>query len=683
MGFGLWIVALVFRLVNLQVVRHGDFAHRAKSQTEMTIDVLPRRGEILDRKGRKLAANTLAESLFAVPSEIVDAQATAKVLARELGKDAGELLRRLKQEDRDFVWIERRADSRAAQRIRALKLPGVRVREESARHYPQGALAASILGFVDIDNRGLAGLEIQYDDEIRGQAARMTRFRDAARRAYSADVSLTDRISLDGAVEGASLTLTLDAAIQHVVERELEEAVKGAHASGGSVVVMEPTSGAILAMATSPTFDPNRFGEVPKERHRCRPVTDVFEPGSTFKVVAAASALEAGLVTLDELIDCGNGVLAIGGDTIHEHGGHRWARLSLGEILAHSSNIGIAHVALKLGQDPFFQAVKRFGFGRRTGIDLPGETRGLLADSQQWTARSLPTISFGQEIGVTLVQIARAYSAIANGGVLPTPHLVSEIHRAGDTPEVHRVRVEPGVQIISKGTAETVRRLLVSVTEAGTGKLGAIAGYTVAGKTGTAQKSSRGGYNGHIASFVGMVPAEAPRLVIAVALDEPRSAKFHGGDIAAPAFAAIGAEALRLVGEPANPLPSRVTPPILTIDLADGGHGGSPDPRLVPVARHLASLDPSLPSRLDTVDPELGVRGVPDVLGLPARDAVRELIAAGYAPHLSGNGFVVAQEPRAGAAAAPESTVRLKLAYEAPGERAVATVLKAGDRTGS
>ncbi|MCM3877625.1 MAG: penicillin-binding protein 2, partial [Thermoanaerobaculia bacterium] len=493
-GVGLWILVLLVRLVDLQVLRKDEFTRRAARQQERTVDLAPRRGVIKDADGTYLAINARAESVFAIPSDVADADKEAALLAPLLKHPAKELARKLESPDRDFIWLARRVSDGVAARVKALvaekRLPGIQLVAESVRRYPEGTLAAAALGYVGTDNQGLAGLEYRFDADVRGKPARVTLLRDAAQRPYSTRARESGDAPPEGN-EGASLTLTLRTAIQHAAERELAKAVTESRAKGASAVVLDPETGAILALASYPTFDPNRFSDVDAEARRCPPLADAYEPGSTFKIVAAATALDSGTITLDDPIDCGGGTLTIGSNTIHEHGGKGWSTLTIGEILALSSNIGIAHVAMTIGRAPFYKSVRDFGFGQKTGVELEGETAGILQDKAGWSALTLPTMAFGQEIGVTILQMARAYAAIANGGVLPAVHLVDVIQIPG-APERSIERPAPR-RLMSPETARVMRVLLQRVVEMGTGKAAAIPGYTAAGKTGTAQKAVPGG----------------------------------------------------------------------------------------------------------------------------------------------------------------------------------------------
>ena len=641
------------------------------------MELAPRRGAIVDREGRSLAVTTTVESVFAIPSDIEDPGAVARALAPLVRQPLAELVRKLSDREREFVWVARRVPDATALAVRNRALPGVRLLKESARRYPEGALAASVVGYVGTDSQGLAGLEYRWDDEVRGRPARVTVLRDAVQRSYAirrgAPGSGGQRSADE--VEGASLRLTLHAGLQHVAERELERVREETSARSASAVVLDPFTGEILAMASVPAFDPNRWAEASAEARRCRPIADAFEPGSTFKVITAAAAIEAGTLDPDDIVDCGGGSLTIGRTTIREHGRAAWGALPLVDVLAHSSNVGAAHIGLGLGKASFHRAVRAFGFGRKTGVDLEGENGGLLRDPSSWSALSLPTISFGQEIGVNALQLARAFAVIANGGVLPTPHLVAQVARPGAVPE--RRAPAAGERVLSERTAAAMRRLLLKVVEAGTGRKAAVPGFVVAGKTGTAQKAIPGaGYSNdrYVASFFGFLPVGRPRVVIGVLVDEPRG-RTYGGDVAAPVFSVIGAEAMRVLGEPGLPDEDRVTPTVLTADLSRGaalGAGALP-PGLVPAANRA----PGAPENPDLL--AAGERVVPDVAGRPAREAVHELSERGFSVRLSGHGFVVAQEPAAGTPLARGSVVRVTLSFAPPVDDAALGALPAAE----
>lgn len=637
---------------------------RAKRQHERTVELAPRRGAIVDREGRPLAVTTNVESVFAIPSDIENPRAVARELAPLVKMPAAELARRLSERERDFVWVARRVSDSTARAVRETALPGVRLLKESARRYPEGSLAASVVGYVGTDSQGLGGLESRWDEEVRGQPARVTVLRDAVQRSYAIQPGApggAGRRTTDE-VEGASLRLTLHAGLQHAAERALESIRAETGARTASAVVLDSRTGEILAMASVPGFDPNSWADTTAEQRRCRPVADAFEPGSTFKVITAAAAIEAGTLGPDDVVNCGGGSLTIGRKTIREHGRAAWAALPLIDVLAHSSNVGAAYIGLGLGRANFHRAVRAFGFGSRSGVDLEGENAGLLRDPSAWSALSLPSISFGQEIGVNALQLARAFAAVANGGVLPTPYLVAEVARPGSDPL--RRSPPPGPRVLSEETSREMRRLLVRVVEAGTGRKAAVPGFTVAGKTGTAQKAIPGaGYSPdrYVASFYGFLPAERPRVVIGVLVDEPRG-RTYGGDVAAPVFSVIAAEAMRVLGEPGLPAEDRVTPSILTADLSRGAGpvSGALPPGLVPAAlRH--AFEPEDLGRLAS-----GERLVPDVAGRSAREAVQELSRRGFRVQLAGHGFVVAQEPSPGTPLQRGSAVQVTLSFEPP-----------------
>lgn len=657
-------------------MRHDEFVKRARRQQERTVELAPRRGAIVDREGRPLAVTAAVESVFAIPSDIDDPKAVARALAPLVKQPVAELTRRLSDRERDFVWVARRVSEETAREVRRGALPGVRLLKESARRYPEGALAAGVVGWVGTDSQGLGGLEYSWDEEVRGRPARVTVLRDAAQRSYAirrGGLAGGGRRTTDE-VEGASLKLTLHAGLQHVAERELERVCEEMNARSASAIVMDPATGEVLAMATWPTFDPNRWADSSAEARRCRPIADAYEPGSTFKVITAAAAIEAGTLGPDDVVNCGGGSLTIGRTTIREHGRAAWAALPLIDVLAHSSNVGAAYIGLGLGRAGFHRAVRAFGFGSKTGIDLDGETAGLLRDPSSWSALSLPTMSFGQEIGVNALQLTRAFCAIANGGVLPTPHLVAEVSRPGATPE--RRTPPAGARVLSEATSEAMRRLLVKVVVAGTGKKAAVPGFEVAGKTGTAQKAVPGaGYSPdrYVSSFFGFLPAERPRAVIGVLVDEPHG-KTYGGDVAAPVFSVLGAEVMRLMNVPGRPQDDRVLPSILTADLSRGAGpvAGELPPGLVPAS--IRNAEP--PAGPEIVAP--GERLVPDLSGRPAREAVQALAQRGFSVKLAGHGFVVSQEPPAGTALPRGSAVRITLSLDPPVEDAALLPLPAG-----
>jgi cell division protein FtsI (penicillin-binding protein 3) len=549
----LWIAGLVARLVWLQVTRHEHYARKAAAQHQRVLDLEPPRGTIYDARGRVLAVSVEVDSVFAEPSRVVDRAATARQLARVLGLDAAELEQRLGQE-RDFVFVARKLDPPQASAVRELELPGIHFLRESKRYYPLRDLAAQVLGFVGTDHKGLAGLEAHYDRVVAGRPGRRTVLRDAHRRTL-----LSHRLSYVEAEPGADLHLTLDAVVQHVVERELAVAVAKHHARGGTAVVLDPRTGAVLALASVPSYDPNRFRDAAPARWRVPAVTDAFEPGSTFKLVTASAVLAHGVLTLDDVLDCEMGGITLAGVLIRDH--HAFGRLTVRQVLAKSSNVGTIKLALQLGEVRLFEAVRAFGFGERTGVDLPGESPGIVRPLRSWSALSKAYVSFGQEVSVTPLQLARAVAAVANGGRLRRPYVVARM--TGEEGEEDLAGPFDQGQAIPPGVAAQLADVLATVVAEGTGRQAAVEGYPVAGKTGTAQKVVGGRYSHRhfVASFVGFAPVGEPRLVGVVALDEPWPL-YHGGQAAAPVFAAIARQVLPYWGVPAEQAPPRRVEPV-------------------------------------------------------------------------------------------------------------------------
>src|SRR5262245_35776334 len=542
----LWALIVLSRLVQLQVLGRESFARQAARQSERTINLDPRRGPILDRERRPLAVSVDADSIYAVPQEVDDPPRTAALLARARVLDAAgrkELLATL-QKNRAFVWVRRKVDPAIAAGVRDLQLPGIGFLTENRRYYPKRELAAQVLGWVGVDNTGMSGIEYAYDEAIRGKAAKVTVHIDARRR----PVGHTEKPSTDG----HTVVLTLDESLQFAAERELERAVAETGAVSGTVLVLEPRTGEVLAMANRPGFNPNRFAAYSSARWRNRAVSDAYEPGSVFKIVTAAAALQEKVVDEGEVIDCGHGAIEVAGTVINDHA--VYDQLTFRDVMAKSSDVGVIRVAQRLGRESFHRYIRDFGFGAPTGVDLPGESPGLLRPTSRWSALSLPSLSFGQELGVTPLQMAAAVAAVANGGYLMRPFVVRQVEDADG--RVVRAAAPVAVRrVLEPGTIEVLTRLLRGVVDHGTGTRAAIPGYVVAGKTGTAQKvdaSGRYSMVDHVASFVGFVPAQRPALVVLAALDSPRGARNQGGDVAAPLFARVAEHALRQLGIPAD-----------------------------------------------------------------------------------------------------------------------------------
>ncbi len=450
----LWALVIGIRLVHLQVLGRDFFEQQGTRQSERTINLDPRRGPILDRGGRPLAVSVDAESLYAVPQDVTDPQATTAALARALSLDPAarrEVLAKL-QKSRAFVWIQRKVDPSTARRVRDLQLEGIGFLAEHRRYYPQRELGAHVLGYVGLDNTGMSGVEYAFEKEIRGRAAKVVVHTDARRR----PVAQAERPSTDG----ATVVLALHEAIQHVAERELERVVAETQSVAGVVVVVEPFSGEVLAMAGRPTFNPNRYGAYPSSRWRNRSVSDAFEPGSIFKIVTAAAGIQENVVSPGEVLDCGQGRIEISGTVINDHA--VFDHLTFAQAVAKSSDIGMIRVAQRLGRDNFARYVRDFGFGAPTGVELPGESGGLFRPTARWSALSLPSLSFGQEIGVTALQITMATAAVANGGYLMKPIMVRRVEDA----EGRTVReAKPVVvrRVLEPDTVDTVTEMLRTV----------------------------------------------------------------------------------------------------------------------------------------------------------------------------------------------------------------------------
>ncbi len=537
----LWSGALGARLYELQVKRHQEFAERAMGQQQRVVELSAPRGTIYDARGRELAVSVEVESVYAVPRDIVDPQAVARSLADILQLPPADLATRL-DSDREFAWLARKVEPDVSRRVRDLDLDGIYFLHESRRYYPKREVAAQVLGYVGMDNEGLSGLEVRYEDVLRGGSATRVLLRDARR----ASVAMPEHPFAE-AEPGRDLYLTLDSALQYIAEKELARAVEEAQAKAGVVVVLDPSDSAVLVMASYPSFDPNEFSRYPQEAWRNRAVMDAFEPGSTFKMVTAAAAFDSLLITPDDEFFCENGGIRLGRTYIRDH--KPFGLLTYREVIAKSSNVGVIKSALILGDDRLHSAIRAFGFGERTGIDLPGESGGIVVPVESWREASKAYISFGQGISATALQMANAFATLANGGVVHRPYVGRATGRDGELSELPVVRALG--RAISPQTAVTLRRVLEGVVnDGGTARRARIPGYRVAGKTGTAQKVlPGGGYSptGRIASFVGMVPARDPKLVCFVMLDEPRVFT-HGGVVAAPVFAATMSQALLYLG---------------------------------------------------------------------------------------------------------------------------------------
>lgn len=534
-------VLVIIRLADLMLVNHGRLSVKANYQHLGEKDVKASRGIICDRRGRELAVNLDVESAYCNPLKISSPKETALALAGATGKDYNTLLRRVSSK-KSFVWIQRKLDPDAVSEVKGLGLKGLWFVPEVKRFYPKGTLASHVIGFVGIDNQPLEGIELKYDWSLKGRREKVSIQKDAGGRTLSE--------GMDFEQTGNSVVLTIDEALQYIVENGLEKAVRIWNAPSASAIMMNPFTGEILAMANRPTYDLNNPSKYGASERRNRAVTDTYEPGSTFKLVTAAGALEEKVVNTDTEFDCSDGWIKVGGRVVHDT--HKNGVLTFKEVIKTSSNVGSVMVAMKLGNDKLYEYARRFGFGEKAGIDLPGEARGRINPPEKWSDTTLSAVAIGYEVAVTPLQVLRAYSAIANGGFLVRPHVLSKII----SPEGHLIyRTRPeNIRVISTNTADTLRDILMSVTgDDGTASGASLEGNHVAGKTGTAKlidpKTGRYSAKKYTSSFVGFVPADKPRIALIVVVYEPEG-QYYGGLVAAPVFREIAEQTLAYLNVP-------------------------------------------------------------------------------------------------------------------------------------
>ena len=620
--FLLWAIGIEARLVYLQVFQHDELAARAERQQLRTVPAPAKRGDILDRNGRVLAASADVDSLYAVPSEVDDPSATGAALCdalRDCSKTEQQEVRTRLVRKRPFVYIRRQITPAQATRVADLQLEGIGFMRESRRFYPKRELAAHLIGYVGQESDGLAGLESTYDTLVKGRQGAVLVQTDAHRKAFS-------RVERPPTA-GASLELTVDEYLQFVAERELKAGVEWAGAAGGSAVVMDPATGEILALANYPTFNPNTFREFGDNHRRNRAIQDLYEPGSTFKIVTAGAALEEKVLTPDTAIETGPGHIRFGSRVIDEDKGHNYGLLSFTDVIVKSSNVGAIKVGLRVGAERMSEYVRLFGFGRPSSPDFKAESRGIVWAADKLTDSALASVSMGYQVGVTPLQMATAVSVVANGGELMEPRVVRAVIRDGRRIPVPRRTLR---RVINRETAADVAAMMEAVVERGTGSKSRVTGYSVAGKTGTAQKIINGRYSNteYNVSFVGFVPVRQPAFTIVVVVDSPHGVPPYGGTVAAPIFSRIADAALRHVGV----RPSvDAAPPIL---VTGGGRQAGP-----PAIPAIVSISHSGPS---------GASVVPDLGGLSGREAVQMLARAGLTVRLHGTGVVVRQAPEPG-----------------------------------
>ena len=623
---GFWAGAIELRLAYLQTVMRADLQARAESQHHRTPPAPAKRGDLVDRRGNVLATSVDADSVYAVPSELKDPELTVKRLCEALGdcvaRERQRLLDRFSRQ-RAFAYVRRQISFEAARRVAALDLDGIGFIKESRRFYPNTQLAAHVLGYVGIDNNGLGGIESAYDSQIRGKAGTVLVTTDARGHVFS-------RVERPPTA-GSSIELTLDKYLQHIAERELRAGVAANRAAGGSVIILDPSSGEILAMANEPTFNPNVFGESSEASRRNRAVQDLYEPGSTFKIVTASAAIEERVMPTSALIDTTPGILKIGTRVIDEFRGANHGVLSFTDVIVKSSNVGAVKIGFRLGADRFSRYVERFGFGRPISPDFPGESPGIVWSRDKWTEDAIASVSMGYQVGVTPLQMASAVSAIAHGGELIEPRIVRAVYR-----DNRRYAVTPKVlkRAVEAKTAAAVTTNMEAVVTDGTAKLAQLDAYSVAGKTGTASKLIGGRYSAteNNVSFVGFVPSRKPALTILVMIDAPHANGNSGGGVAAPIFKRIAEPAMRYLGIAPTVNPA---PPVL---VTRG------EPTRVAAPQTLVSQTPVV----TLVSSDSQQQTLPDLRGMSARDAMRTLMKLGLTARLSGQGFVLAQDPLPG-----------------------------------
>lgn len=628
------VLTLIFglsaaRAFQLHLGHHHKLQRLAKRQYKKRIVVAPKRGNILDRGGETLALDLQVDSVYATPHRIEDPKPLAKKLSKLLNISYSKTLKKLSRSKKKFVWIKRRINTEESQQLKEAKLSGIGLLPEYKRFYPHSELAANLIGAVGMDAKALAGLELSFDKILKSEDPPLLVEQDAKGRGYNP-------YALVGLEHPKQIVLTIDKNIQYITEQALQKTVTDSKARGGVAIVLHVKTGKILAMASAPTFDPNQYAKFPFKNWRNRSVTDAFEPGSTFKAFTAALALENQKLDTKKKLHCENGKMKVGKHTIHDHHGH--GLLNLEEILKYSSNICSFKLAQKIGKEKFIDGLQTFGFGSKTSLQAPGEQSGFLASAKHIRNIQLGTIGFGQGISATPLQVAMAYGALANGGKLMKPLLVSEIRNSkGKT--IQRFEPELIRQTVRPENAKIVTQLLQSVIEpGGTGTQAALPDYTVAGKTGTAQKVDPGkkGYakNKYVASFVGLAPVANPELVVLVSVDEPKGSHY-GGIVSAPAFQKIMGQSLAHL----NIAPS------LEKRLAKKS---APAPNFT---KHFQTTTPHKKSKTKSSKLEISDKNketIPNFTGLSVREVLRKAQLRSLQVNINGSGICMSQQPSAG-----------------------------------
>jgi cell division protein FtsI (penicillin-binding protein 3) len=626
-----WFGAICLRLVYLQVFRYGDFEQRAEHQQQRSINVSAKRGIVYDRRGNELAMSVLVDSAFAVPTEIPDLPNTIALISRITGADARVVLADCRAR-KTFCWVARKGDAETIERIRSLNLQGIHFQKESKRFYPKRELAAQVLGYVGTDDEGLSGIEREYNDQLQGKPGKMLISVDARKKWFG-------RIEKEPEA-GENVVLTIDEKIQYIAERELEQAIKDTQAIAGTVIVENPHTGEILALANRPTFNPNVKKQIRNEALKNRAVSDIYEPGSTFKLVTISGALEEKLTNPQELFDCQMGSIVINGMRIRDSKPH--GVLSVTDVLAESSDVGAIKIALRLGENRFYNYIRAFGFGQQTGIELPGETRGMTKPVNRWSKVSIGAISMGQEIGVSAIQLAAMVSTFANDGVWEAPRIIANTTAPDSGLQTVAFHPEHERRVISPMTAAQMRQMMRQVVLHGTGRKAVLEGYTSAGKTGTAQKvdPATGAYSHtkYVGSFAGFAPLNNPAVTVAVILDS--AVGLHqGGQVAAPVYQRITQQVLEYMHVAHDlPLPpnrqvwlaqtkvkdsdlDESSPDHLgsALEVADASVPEPPAPVAASTAKPAAGQGPVVPAALKEKEPVVAATGVvlPEAVPVP------------------------------------------------------------------
>jgi cell division protein FtsI (penicillin-binding protein 3) len=653
-----WMLGISARLVYLQVSSHERLVERAHKQQQDAIETAPQRGPLLDRRERELARSIETTSVFVAPDEFrtekkeTEAQTlgeidcTANNLSSVLAlneKELADQITEARKNGRGFIWIARRINPDRAQALETMQLPGVHTRQEPNRFYPNRSLSANVLGFVGLDGNGLAGIEQAFNEKILGEPGKLFIQKDSRGFAYESS-------EIPGR-PGQTIVLTIDQSIQYQAEAALTSAIARSHAKSGTAIVMDPHTGEILALANAPTFDPNNVGAAPPAARANWALQNIYEPGSTFKIIAYSAAFEKGLAKPDDHIDCQMGSITVAKRVVHDH--EPFGNLTLTEALAKSSNVAAIKLGLRVGNTTMHEYITRFGFGSRTGIELPGETAGMIHPVSRWLPSSIGSVAIGQEVGVTPLQMAAAFSALANDGVRIAPHVIREIRSSTGT-SIYRPNPEQR-RVISKDTARALRGMLEGVTLNGTAKKAQLDGYTAAGKTGTAQKvdpqTKRYSNTKYVASFVGFAPVNNPAVVIIVVIDEPAGA-YHGGDVAAPVFRQIAEQILPEMGVMPDTEFKNENELVASVREAP-----APDPKLqneIEQDKHAAAATlPKVVSRANSGEVVYAVSTnkamlMPNLRGRSVRDVARACAQLGLQLEAHGEGRVVKQTPEPG-----------------------------------